>query len=573
MDNIIYLIFRRMRVPLLVLLVAYSIAVLGLVLIPGEDANGNPWHMGFFHAFYFVSFMATTIGFGEIPYEFTDAQRMWVLYSIYSTVIVWIYAIGNLLTLFQDHTFRQAMVERQFARRIKHLREEFYIICGYGETGRALVCDLTERDQHAVVVDIDENRVNLLSLENLRQYVPGLSADAARPLHLQEAGLEHPLCAGVVALTNVNEVNLKIALTSKLLRPKLKVICRADSHDIEKNMASFGTDYIIDPFDTFARHLAIALQAPGLHQLQNWLTAISDTERAEPIKPPNKGLWVLCGYGRFGKALYQRLKSEGLEVIVVEAVPDVTGEPVEGCIKGRGTEADTLQEAQIERAVGLVAGTNDDTNNLSIIMTAKKMNSDLFIVARQNNIDNKAIFDAVKADMIMHDSSIIANKVRVLLGTPLLFEFISLAQHENDAWASVLIQRIAALGGSVVPEIWEICINEEQAPAVVDTLSKGRLVTLQQLIQDPRDRDRSLPSLPLMRISQNTRDLMPVLSTELKLGDKLLFCGLYCAEYRMRWILQHPYSLAYILTGDAQPQGKIWKLLNRFTSQNDNQSA
>ena len=86
MDNIIFLILRRMRRPLLTLIVVYTIAMLGLVLIPGQDANGDPWHMGFFHAFYFVSFMSTTIGFGEIPYAFTDAQRLWVTFSLYAGV-------------------------------------------------------------------------------------------------------------------------------------------------------------------------------------------------------------------------------------------------------------------------------------------------------------------------------------------------------------------------------------------------------------------------------------------------------------------------------------------------------
>ncbi|MBA1331250.1 potassium transporter TrkA, partial [Candidatus Endoriftia persephone str. Guaymas] len=102
--------------------------------------------------------------------------------------------------------------------------------------------------------DIRQERVNLLALENLRQYVPALCGDARLPLHLTEAGLDHPLCSGVVAITNSNEANLKIAITAKLLHPDITVICRADSHDIEANMASFGTDSIIDPFDTFAVH-------------------------------------------------------------------------------------------------------------------------------------------------------------------------------------------------------------------------------------------------------------------------------------------------------------------------------
>ena len=51
--------------PLLVLIGVYSVSILGLVLIPGQDDQGMPWRMNFFHAFYFVSFMGSTIGFGS----------------------------------------------------------------------------------------------------------------------------------------------------------------------------------------------------------------------------------------------------------------------------------------------------------------------------------------------------------------------------------------------------------------------------------------------------------------------------------------------------------------------------
>ncbi len=191
MEHVIFLIFRRMRAPLLALIATYTVAVLGLVLIPGQDADGNPWTMDFFHAFYVVSYTATTIGFGEIPYEFTDAQRAWVIFSIYATVVVWFYSLGTLIALLQDKTFQRAMTELRFARRVRHRREPFYLVCGYGETGGALVRALTDRNQHAVTIDINQDRINLLKLENLREYVPALCADARRPEHLVEAGLKH----------------------------------------------------------------------------------------------------------------------------------------------------------------------------------------------------------------------------------------------------------------------------------------------------------------------------------------------------------------------------------------------
>jgi voltage-gated potassium channel len=562
MENVIFLIFRRMRAPLLTLIVTYSVAILGLVLIPGQDGDGNPWHMDFFHAFYVVSYTATTIGFGEIPYAFTEPQRLWVTMSIYATVVVWVYSLGTLIALLQDKSFQRAVTELKFARRVRRRRDPFYLVCGYGETGTVLVRALTDRNRQAVTIDIDEQRVDLQKLENLREYVPALCADARRPEHLLEAGLRHRLCAGVVALTNVNETNLKIAITAKLVRPDIKVICRADSHDVEANMASFGTDHIYDPFDIFALYLATAVQAPCLALIHEWLTALPGDRLKDPIYPPARGLWVLCGYGRFGKAVYRYLRSEGLELVVVEQRPDRTGQPVGKCVVGRGTEAVTLEQADIRRAVGLVAGTDNDADNLSIVMTALELSSDLFVVARQNSLDNQELFDAVGADIVMHPSSIVAERIRVLLGTPLLTELESYARHQDDAWACQLISRIAASVHEHVPEVWEVSIDDEGALAVCEAISRGGRVTLGSLLQDPRDRDEKLPAIPLMLLRRTERRLLPQEDLHLRIGDRLLLCGRRCARSRMGWTLQNIHALGYILTGASVPRGWLWRWIS-----------
>ena len=560
MDYIIFLIFRRMRAPLLVLIVTYSGAILGMVLIPGQDAAGNPWHMDFFHAFYFISFMATTIGFGEIPYEFTDAQRLWVTFSLYSTVVAWIYSIGTLITLVQDTAFKQALTENYFATRIKHMLDRFYLVCGYGNTGSELVEMLTERGQRAVAVEINPDRVSLLKMQNLREYVPVLCGDASRPKHLLDAGLNHPKCAGVVAVTNFNEINLKIAITSKLLHNELTVVCRAASHEVEANMASFGTDHIINPFDTFADYLATALKKPGLYLLHEWLSGVEHQQLKDPIYPPRKGLWVLCGFGRFGKAVHQCLREEGIETIVIEAHPDKTGAPDEGCIVGWGTEAVTLREANIEHAVGLVAGTHDDTNNLSIIMTARELNPDLFVVARQNLRENQSIMDAVQADFMMYPYRIIANKIYVLLGTPLLHEFEQLAKFKDDEWACELISRIVALVNTKLPAVWEVVLSHNNTHAICNAVNEGRQVNIGHIINDPRERTRKLPCICLLLMRNDEGILLPDPATHLRENDRLLFCGHPSAEHRMEWTLQNEHALSYVLTGEARPQGLLWRL-------------
>lgn len=567
MQNIVFLILRRMRQPLLTLLTVYAISILGLTLIPGRDADGNLVSMSIFHAFYFVSYMATTIGFGEIPHAFTDAQRMWVSLSLYATVMAWIYAFGTILSLIQDRTFQHALEENRFARHIRKQREPFQLVCGYGETGSALVEALTRRGQHPVVIDIDETRTNVIQLQELREFVPALHGDAAQTRHLQEAGLQHPACEGVVALTDDNEVNLKIAITAKLLNPDIKVICRSDSHDVEANMASFGTDYIVDPFDTFASHLAVAFQAPCLYLLQRWFTGIEGTPLSEPVYPPVDGHWIVCGYGRFGKAVCSRLRSEGVEVVVVEAHPAETGRPeVERMVKGRGTEADTLQEAGVEHAAGLVAGTDDDANNLSIVMTARELNESVFVVVRQNQHDNRDIIAAVAADMVMHPSSIIADKIRVLLAAPMLYEFMSLALHEDDTWACQLASRVSALVQDEVPLIREWSVSVEDAGVLHDYLSRGGVFIVRDLMRDPWRRKRRLNAIVLLIRRRNDRLLMPDPDTPLKPGDRLLVCGDRVGFTRMRWTVSHQRTLDYIKTGRDLPQGWLWRQLTALRS-------
>ena len=562
MDRIVFLIFRRMRRPLITLVLVYAISVLGLVLIPGLDAEGNIWHMDFFHAFYFVSYMSTTIGFGEIPYEFNDAQRLWVTVSMYMGVISWLYAIGTILTLVQDKTFQRALAENKLARQIRGQREPFYLVCGYGETGSALVRGLTDVGQHVVVIEIDEYRSNMIRLDNLRIFVPVLHGDAQIPLHLQEAGLQNPNCKAVVAVTNDNEANLKIAITSKLLHPHIKVICRADSHDMEKNMASFGTDYIIDPFDTFATYLATSFQVPCLYLLQSWLFSSNEQrELEEPVYPPMKKRWIVCGYGRFGKAVYQRLKKEGLEVVVVEATPEITGCPAEGVIEGRGTEADTLLEAGVQQASGLIAGTDNDANNLSIVVTARELNSELFIVLRQNHSDNSSIINAVKADVVMHPSTIIADKIRVLLGTPMLYQFVSLAYYQENDWACELISRISAVVKNRAPQIEEICINEIQASAVIKVLARGESVKLSDVLHDPWDRELKLSCIVLLMEHHDQRILLPPPETEIRKNDRFLFCTGSRGFTRLYWNLQHDNILNYVRTGKVKNQGWLWRKL------------
>ncbi len=544
MHNLVFIFLRRLRGPLIALILVYAISVLGLVMIPGEDPNGDLWYMDFFHAFYFVSFMGSTIGFGEIPYSFTDAQRLWVLFCIYITVFAWLYAIGSTLTLLQDPALKQAITHNGFARSVRNMSERFYLVCGYGDTGKLVVDGLTQRGIRSVVLDRNQERINALELENLDLFVPGLQADVTRPDILAEAGLESQRCSGLISVTQRDEVNLKVAITAKLLNPDLPVVCRSEYHDVALNMESFGTDKIINPFDLFADRLAMALHSPALYAIHEWLTSNPPVAISEPLEPP-RGNWILCGYGRFGKALEQYLSFEGIDITIVEADPSATDAPDE-TILGRGTEAVTLRQAGVEQAAGIVAGTDDDTNNLSIIMTARELNPKLFTVGRQNKEENRRIFDAAQLDLTMRRSDIIAREILTLITNPLLSEFFESANKDDREWANLLASRIIGVSHETTPATWTTAVTKSAAPALAIEIFHGRAVPLRDLLRDPADRDQALPVIVLMVKRGAEAFTLPDAEFQVELGDRLLMCGQRYARNRLLGTIANVNALAYV---------------------------
>ena len=61
--------------------------------------------MSLFHAFYVVSYTATTIGFGEIPNAFRRRAAHGMILTIHLTVIGWTYTLGSIFALVSDITF------------------------------------------------------------------------------------------------------------------------------------------------------------------------------------------------------------------------------------------------------------------------------------------------------------------------------------------------------------------------------------------------------------------------------------------------------------------------------------
>ncbi len=562
-ESTFFLALRRMRAPLITIILIYAVSIAGLTLIPGIDPDGRPSRMDFLHAFYFISYTATTIGFGEIPNPFSEAQRMWVTFCIYLSVIGWAYSIGALLALLQDRNFRDAVRLQRFGQKVRHLREPFYLVCGYGETGQLICRALDQLGLRAVVIEIEDSRVSQLDLHGHSVDIPALAADARQPEVLKLAGLTHRCYRGIIALTNDDNANLAIAISARLLAPKRPALCRAETIETANNMASFGTRHIINPFDKFGRYLALALHAPAAYHLLEWLTGVPGTV-VEPHRDPPRGRWVLCGHGRFGKVMVSMLEQEGIPVTIIDHTPPAEGER---WVRGDGAGAPALLAAGIREAVGIVACTNDDVNNLSIVVTARELNPNLFVVLRQNLQANQALFDAFESDFTVVPSQIVARECLAILTTPLLVPFLNEIKQRGEAWASTLLDQLTERFGWEAPTVWSVCVDGDQAPALLHRLSASAdlSVPLGDLLLDPHNRSRELECrvLYLARADESTV-MLPHRHTPVLAGDRLLLAGHGGARGALKLTLHNENTLDYVLWDREIPGGWVWEQLARL---------
>jgi voltage-gated potassium channel len=562
----IFLILRRMRAPLIVLITIFAVSVLGLTLVPGQDSAGAPTRMSFFDAFYFMSYTASTIGFGELPDPFTPGQRLWVTASIFVTVIGWAYAIGSLLALLQDRAFRRALALQHFTRKVKRLREPFLLIVGHGRTGELLCNAFDALGRRVVVIDIAEERIEALELGSYRGDVPGLVADGRDPGHLGVAGLRNLRCEAVLALTNDDEANLAVAMTAALLRPDLPVVARTISPAIAERMRAFGSPTVVNPFNRFGDHLRIAMRSPASYQLMTWLESGPGAELPERGRPPGEGRWVVCGYGRFGREVTADLRAEGLDVTVVE--PRSTAPELRdgiATVEGSGVDPAILQRAGVAGAVGFVAGTDNDTTNLSMVSDARRLNPSVFVAARQNRAASAPLFAAMEIGSLLVPAEVVAHEVFAQLSTPLLWRFLQQVPQQDDRWAAELVRRVTARCGRRLPTLWKIRLNRSEAPTLVGWLASGE-ARLGDVLRDPEARDNRLAVVVLMVLRRGgDGDEECVMGPDdgfvLAPDDELLLLGGPAARRGLDVTMLVDAAREYVQTGRRVPAGWVWRKL------------
>jgi Trk K+ transport system NAD-binding subunit len=556
LDRVTAIVLREMRSPLIVLVAVYALGVGVMMLIPGIDDEP----MSAFHAFYFMTYTATTTGFGELPREFSDPQRLWATICLYMSVISWIYGIGTIIRLVQNPHFTLAIAQAQFARAVARINDPFIIICGFGDTGSLLARGLSDRRMNAVIIDSDVERIKALAMRDYSLPMPGLQGDASVPKNLSDAGIARPECKAVVLLTGNEDINLKIAVMVRLLNPAADVVCRTTSHAHDEELKGLGSVVLVDPFMSWARELGLALHLPELHTLDEWLVGAHGVTLGRLISYP-RGTWIVCGFGRLGRSLHEALERRDVRTVVIDPLVDADS-GITHHVTGLATRANLLA-AGVGEASGVVAATASDSDNLAVLLTARALNPDVHLIVRQNRHENELAFNAASADLIMQPSLVTARRLLLQLISPLVQELLDHLERHPGFLRDQLFPRLRAAVPATNPALWSVSIDAAQAAGVHAYLDAGGRVRLGDLVRDPRDRARTLACVPLVARRGAERRILPTLDMELRAGDELLLCTAREDEHKMRSALANPYTVEYLATGLAPARGIAFKRLAR----------
>jgi voltage-gated potassium channel len=140
--------------------------------------------------------------------------------------------------------------------------------------------------------------------------------------------------------------------------------------------------------------------------------------------------FIICGYGRMGRALCGFLVQKYLDVVVIEQNLDRA--PVmdkDGIlyIMGGATDEAVLMKAGIKQARGIISVMGSDADNVFLVLIAKRLNPKIFLVARANQNETEETLYTAGADKVVSPYALGARRMAHAILRPSVIHFLELA--------------------------------------------------------------------------------------------------------------------------------------------------
>jgi len=148
-----------------------------------------------------------------------------------------------------------------------------------------------------------------------------------------------------------------------------------------------------------------------------------------------RGHSIICGFGRVGSQIAEDCAKARKPFVVI----DEKEENIQAClqrdylaIQADATSDDALREAGVQRARCLLVATDDDAHNISITLSARYLNNELFIIARANHTETEAKLKRAGADRVLPLYAIGGHRMANLAFQPGVIEFFDVITQADN---------------------------------------------------------------------------------------------------------------------------------------------
>jgi voltage-gated potassium channel len=169
--------------------------------------------------------------------------------------------------------------------------------------------------------------------------------------------------------------------------------------------------------------------------------------------------FIICGYGRVGQRVAEEFRAARVPFVVLDFHEDaVEAAREEGTllVEGDATKDENLRRAGLERAQGLVAASDDDADNLYIVLSARSERPDLTIVARASGADAEKKLALAGADRVVLPYTSAGRLMANLVLKPQVTAFldaVTTATGPDLQLAEIEVRRTCAAAGRSIREL------------------------------------------------------------------------------------------------------------------------
>lgn len=247
----------------------------------GYHYLGRP-NASWIDSFYMTFITVATIGYGEtVDLSHHPMGRLFTVFIAVLGIGAMSYVFSTVVALLVDSDLNALRRRRRMEQHIAKLSGH-YIVCGIGRVGSNVAKELLTTRRRFVVVESERP-----SLDAWLAHHPGtlyVHDDAADDAALLRAGLMG--ASGVFAVTGDDSHNLMIAMSVKMLNPKVRVVVRL--HDVRnaKKARHAGADEIVSPDFTGGMRIASAMVRPHVVNFMDQMLRSEGALRVEEFVLP-----------------------------------------------------------------------------------------------------------------------------------------------------------------------------------------------------------------------------------------------------------------------------------------------